>query len=143
MKNKGARERYIQSNAELQRRARRDKKAFFNEQCLIIEEDNKRGKTRELFRKIENIKGTFHPKMGTIKDKNGQVLVDAEEIKKRCKEYTEDLYKKIQINQIVMMVWSATHNQTFWRVKSCGPLEALLLIMLVDAMKFQQNDSDP
>ena len=94
MKNKGARERYIQSNAELQRRARRDKKAFFNEQCLIIEEDNKRGKTRELFRKIENIKGTFHPKMGTIKDKNGQVLVDAEEIKKRSKEYMEELCKK-------------------------------------------------
>ena len=94
MKNKGARERYIQSNAELQRRARRDKKAFFNEQCLIIEEDNKRGKTRELFRKIENIKGTFHPKMGTIKDKNGQVLVDAEEIKKTWKESMEELSKK-------------------------------------------------
>ena len=94
MKNKGERERYIQSNAEFQGRARRDKKAFFNEQCLIIEEDNRSGKTRELFRKIENIKGTFHPKMGTIKNKNGRVLVDAEEIKKRSKEYMEELYKK-------------------------------------------------
>ena len=83
MKNKGARERYIQSNAELQRRARRDKKAFFNEQCLIMEENNKRGKPRDLFRKIENIKGDFCPKIGTIKDKNGRELVDAEEIKKR------------------------------------------------------------
>ena len=94
MKNKGERERYIQSNAECQWRARRDKKAFFNEQCLIIEEDNRSGKTRELFRKIENIKGTFHPNMGTIKNKNGRVLVDAEEIKKRSKEYMEELYKK-------------------------------------------------
>ena len=83
MKNKGARERYIQSNAELQRRARRDKKAFFNEQCLIIEEHNKRGKTRDLFRKIGNIKGVSDPKMGTIKDKNGKDLVDNEDIKKR------------------------------------------------------------
>ena len=83
MKNKGARERYIQSNAELQRRARRDKKAFFNEQCLIIEEDNKRGKTRDLLRKTGNIKGAFHPKIGTIKDKNGRYIVDAEEIKMR------------------------------------------------------------
>ena len=59
--------------------------------------------------------------MDTVKDLNSRDLVDAEEIKKRCKEYTEDLYKKIQINQIVMMVWSATQSQTFWRVKSCGP----------------------
>ena len=69
-------------NAEFQRIPRRDKKAFFNEQCLIIEENNKRGKTRDLFRKTGNIKGRFRPKMGTIKDKNGRVLVYAEEIKK-------------------------------------------------------------
>ena len=92
MKNKGERERYIQSNAEFQRRARRDKQAFFSEQCLIIEENNKRGKTGELFRKIENIKGTFHPKMGTIKGKNGRDIREADEIKKRWKEYTEKLY---------------------------------------------------
>ena len=67
--------------------------AFFNEQCLIIEENNKRGKTRNLFRKTGNIKGAFLPKMGTIKDKNGRDLADTEEIKKRCKEYTEELNK--------------------------------------------------
>ena len=92
MKSKGERERYIQLNAEFQRTARRDKKAFFNEQCLIMEENNKRGNTRDLFRKIGNIKGAFCPKMGTIKDKNGRDLVDAEEIKKRWKEYMEELY---------------------------------------------------
>ena len=74
--------------------AGRDKKAFFNEQCLIIEENNKRGKTSDLFRKTGNIKGIFYPTMGTIKDKNGRDLVGAEEIKKRWKEYTEELYKK-------------------------------------------------
>ena len=82
MKSKGERERYIQLNAEFQRIARRNKKAFFNQQCLIIEENNKRGKTRHLFRKTGNIKGEFYPKMRTIKDKNGRVLVYAEEIKK-------------------------------------------------------------
>ena len=82
VKNKGEGERLIQSNAESQETARRDKEAFFNEQCLIIEENNKRGKTRDLFRKTGNIKGGFRPKMGTIKDKNGRVLEYAEEIKK-------------------------------------------------------------
>ena len=69
-------------------------KAFFNEQCLIIEENNKRGKTSDLFRKIGNIQGAFHPKMGTIKGRNGRDLVDTEEIKKRWKEYMEELHKK-------------------------------------------------
>ena len=73
---------------EFQRIVRRDKKAFFNEQCLIMEENNKRGKTRDLFRKIGNIKGAFCPKMGTIKDKNGRDLVDTEEIEKRWKKNT-------------------------------------------------------
>ena len=82
--------RYIQLNAEFQKIARRDKKAFFSEQCLIIEENNKRGKTRDLFRKTGNIKGGFRPKMGTVKDKNGRELIDPEVIKKRWKEYTED-----------------------------------------------------
>ena len=81
-------------NAEFQRIPRRDKKAFFNEQCLITEENNKRGKTRDLFRKISNIKAAFRLKMGTIKDRNGRDLVDAEEIKKRWKEYLEERYKK-------------------------------------------------
>ena len=107
MKSKGERERYIQLNAEFQRIDRRDKKAFFNEQCLIIEEHNKRGKTRDLFRKIGNIKGVSDPKMGTIKDKNFRDLADAEEIKKKLKEYTEELYKKkILMNHITMMTIS-------------------------------------
>ena len=93
-KTKGERERYIQWNTKFQKIARRDKNTFFNEQCSIIEENNKRGKTRVLFRKTGNIKGTFHPTMGTIKDKNGRDLVGAEEIKKRWKEYTENCIKK-------------------------------------------------
>ena len=93
MKSKGGRERYTQLNAEFQRIAWRDKKAFFIEQCIKLEENNRRGKTRDLLRKIENIKRIFSPKMGTIKDINGRDLVDTEEIKKRWKEYTE-LYKK-------------------------------------------------
>ena len=94
MKSKGERERYTQLNTEFQRTARRDKKAFFNEQSLKIEPNNIRGKTRDLFRKSVNIKGTFRPKMGTIKGQNGRDLVDAEEIKKRWKEYTKELCKK-------------------------------------------------
>ena len=121
VKRKRENERYIQLNADFQRRVQRDKKALLHEQCIQLEENNRRGDTRDLFRKIGNIKGTFCPKMGTIKDRNGRHIVDAEEIKKRCKECTEGLDKKTQINQIVMMVWSATRSQTFWRVKSCGP----------------------
>ena len=94
MKSKGERERYIQLNTEFQRIVKRDKKAFFDEQCLIIEGNNKRGKTRDLFRKTGNIKEEFHPKVGTIKGKNGRDQVDAEEIKKRWKVYMEELYKK-------------------------------------------------
>ena len=93
-KSKGERERYIKLNEDFQRTARRDKKAFFNKQCIKLEENNRRGKTRDLFRKIGDIKGTFCPKMGTIKDRNGRDLVDAEEIKKRWKECAEELYKK-------------------------------------------------
>ena len=77
-KSKGEREKYIQLNTEFQRLAGRDKKAFFNEQCLTIEENSRKGKTRQLFGKIGNIKGAFHPKVGTIKDKNGRDLVDTE-----------------------------------------------------------------
>ena len=82
-KSKEEREKCIQLNAEFRKIARRDKKAFFDEQCLIIEGNNKRGKTRDLFRKTGNIKEEFHPKVGTIKGKNGRDQVDAEEIKKR------------------------------------------------------------
>ena len=83
VKSKGESERYIQLNAEFQRLARRDKKAFFNEQCIKLEENNRWGKTRDLFRKTGDIKGTFCPKMSTIKDRIGRNLVDAEEIKER------------------------------------------------------------
>ena len=86
--------RYIRLNAEFQRIARRDKKAFFNGQCIKLEEDSRRGKTRDLFRKIGNIKGISYPKMGTIKDRNGRDLVGAEEMKKRLKEYMDELYDK-------------------------------------------------
>ena len=81
-------------NAELHRIARRDKKAFFSDQCKEIEENNRMGKTRDLFKKIRDTKGTFHAKMGSTKDRNGIDLIEAEEIKKRWQEYTEELYKK-------------------------------------------------
>ena len=86
-------ERYKHLNAEFQRIARRDKKAFFSYQCKEIEENNRMGKTRDLFKKIRDIKGTFQGKMGSIKDRNGMDLTEEEEIKKRWQEYTE-LYKK-------------------------------------------------
>ena len=94
VKSKGQREKYLQLNAEFQKLAITDTKAFFNEQCLIIDENSKRGKTRDLFRKIGNIKKAFHTKMGTIRDKNCRDLVNAEQINKRWNEYTEELYKK-------------------------------------------------
>ena len=93
-KSKGEKERQKHLNAEFQRIARRDKKAFFNNQCKEIEENNRMGKTRDLFKKIRDTKGTYHAKMGTIKDRNGLDLTEAEDIKKRWQEYTEELYKK-------------------------------------------------
>ena len=102
--------------------AQRDKEAFFNEQCLIIEGNNRRGKTRKLFRKIGNIKGAFCPKMGTTTDKDGRGRVDTEEINKRWKGYMVELYfKKILMNQITPMVSLVTQSQTFWSVKASGP----------------------
>ena len=92
-KNKGEKERYKHLNAEFQRIARRDKKAFFSNQCKEIEENNRVGKTRDLFKKIRDTKGTFHAKMGSIKDKNGMDLTEAED-NKRLQEYMEELYKK-------------------------------------------------
>ena len=97
MKSKEEKERYKHLNAEFQRIARRDKKAFFNDQYKeIIEENNWMGKTRDLSKKIRATKGTFHAKMGSIKDRNGRDLTDTEDTKKRWQEYTEELYKKIQ-----------------------------------------------
>ena len=93
VKSKGEKERYKHLNAEFQRIARRDKKAFLNNQCKEIEENNRMGKTRDFFKKIRDTKGTFHAKMASIKDRNGMDLTEAEDIKERWKEYTE-LYKK-------------------------------------------------
>ena len=93
-KGKGERERHTQLNAEFQRIARRDKKAFLNEQCKEIEENNRMGKFRVLFKKIRDTKGTFHAKMGTIKERYSMDLTEAEDTKKRWQEYTEELYKK-------------------------------------------------
>ena len=93
-KNKGEKERYIHLNAEFQRIVRRDKIVFLSDQCKEIEENNRMGKTRDLFKEIRVTKGTFHAKMGTIKDRNGKDLTEAEDIKKRWQEYTEELYKK-------------------------------------------------
>ena len=92
VKSKGEKERYSHLNTEFQRIARRDKKAFISDQCKEIERNNRMGKTRDLFKKIKDTKGTFHAKMGTIKDRNGLDLTEAEDIKKRWQEYTEELY---------------------------------------------------
>ena len=95
-------------NTEFQRIARRDKKAFLCYQCKEIEKNNRMEKTRDLFKKIRAIKGIFHAKMGTIKDRNGMDLTEAEDIKKRWQEYTEELYKKVSMTRKTMMVWSLT-----------------------------------
>ena len=94
VKNTGEKERYKHLNTEFQRIARRDKKAFLSNQCKEIEENNRMGKTRDLFKKIRDTKGTFHAKMGSIEDRNGMDLTEAEDIKKRWQKYTEELYKK-------------------------------------------------
>ena len=95
-KSKGEKERYSHLNVEFQRIARKDKKAFLRDQCKEIEENNRMGKTRDLFKKIRDTKGTVHAKMGSIKDRNGMDLTDAEDINKRWQEYTEGLYKKAE-----------------------------------------------
>ena len=94
VKGKGEKEKYTHWNAEFQRIARRDKKAFLSDQCKEIAENNRMGKTRDLLKKIRDNKGIFHAKMGSIKDRNGMDLTEAEDIKKRWQEYTEELYKK-------------------------------------------------
>ena len=94
VKGKGERERYTQVNVEFQRIVRRDRKGFLSDQCKEIEENNRIEKTRNLFKKIRNAKGTFHVTMGSIKDRNSKDLTEADQIKKRWQEYTEELYKK-------------------------------------------------
>ena len=102
-KGKGEEERYAHWNAEFQRISRRDKKCFLSDQCKEREENNRMGKTRNIFKKIRDTKGTFHAKMGLIKDRNGMDLTEAEDIKK-WQEYTEELYKTIFMTQIIKMV---------------------------------------
>ena len=120
-KSKEEKERYTHLNAEFQRIAKKDKKAFLSDQCKEIEENNRIGKTRDLFNKIGGIKGTFHAKMGTRKDRNVMDLTEAEEIKKSWQEYTEELYKK-GLNDHDNHDGVVTHlSQTSWSVKSNGP----------------------
>ena len=108
VKSKGEKERYKILNAEFQRIARRDKKAFLSDQCKEIEENNRMGKTIDLFKKIRHTKGTFHAKMNLIKDRNDMDLTEAADIKKSWQEYTEELYKNIFMTKIIMMVRSLT-----------------------------------
>ena len=103
-KGKGEKQRYTQLNTEFQRLARRDKKAFLSDQCKEIEENNRMEKIRDPFKKIRDTKGTFHAKIGTMKDRNGMNLTEEKDIKKRWQEYTEKLCKKIFITQITTMV---------------------------------------
>ena len=121
MKNKGKKERYTHLNAEFQRIARRDKKAFLSDECKEIEENNRMGKTRDLFNKIRDTNGTFHAKMSSIKDRNRMDLTEAEDIKKRWQEYTEELYKTdlhVPDNHDGVI----THLEPeFWNAKSSGP----------------------
>ena len=105
-KGKGEKETYTHSNAEFQRRARRDKKAFLSDQCKEREENNRIAKTRDLFKNIRDSKGTFHAKMGTINDRNCIDQTEEEDIKKRWQEYTENYTKTIFMTQIITMVWS-------------------------------------
>ena len=132
-KGKEEKERYTHLNAEFQRIARRDKKGFLSDQCKETEENNRMGKTRDLFKKVRDTKGTFHAKMGTIKDINGMDLTEAEHIKKRWQEYTEELYKKelydpdnhngvithlepdILECKVKWALGSITYNQSWWR----------------------------
>ena len=108
-KGKGEKERYKHLNAEFQRIVRRDKKAFLSYQCKEIEENNRMGKTRDLFKKIRDTKGTFHSMMGTIKDKNGKDLAEAEEeIKKRWQEYRKTVFKNLLMTHLTTMMWSLT-----------------------------------
>ena len=108
VKSKGEKERYKHLNAEFQRIAGRDKKAFLSDQCKEIEENNRMGKTRDLFKKIRDTKGTFHAKMGSIKDRNGMDLTEAEDIKKMCKNTQKNFTKKSFMIKIITMVLSLT-----------------------------------
>ena len=136
-KSQGEKERYKHLNAEFQRIARRDKKAFFRDQWKETEEKNRMGKTRDLFKKIRGTKGTFHAKMDSIKDRNSIDLTEAEDIKKRWQEYTEELYKK-DLHNLENHDGMITHLEPeSWNVKSSGPQKASLRTKLVEVMEFQ------
>ena len=120
-KSNGEKERYTHLNAEFQRIARRDKKTFLSKQCKEIKENNRMGKTRDLFKKIGVTKGTIHTKIGTIKDKRNKDLTEADEIKERCQEYTEKMHRKA-LNDRVNHNDVVTHLEPdIWSVKSSGP----------------------
>ena len=121
MKSKGEKERYTYLNADFQRITRRDKKAFLSNQCKEIEENNRMGKTRDLLKKIRDTKGICHANMSSIKDRNGRDLKEAEDIKKRWQEYTEELYKK-DLHDPDNHDGVITHLESdIWNVKSSGP----------------------
>ena len=118
---KGEKERYTHLNAEFQGTARRDKKAFPSDQCKEIEENSRMGKTRDVFKKIRDIRGIFHAMIGKIKDRNGMDLTEAEDIKKRWQEYTKELYRKY-LNDLDNHDGVTTYlSQTSWNAKSSGP----------------------
>ena len=137
MKSKGEKERYKHLNAEFQKIARRDKKAFLSYQCQEVEENNRMGKTRDLFKKIRDTRGTFHPKMGLIKDRNAMDLTEAEDIKKRWQEYTEGPYNKDPHNpdnhdgMITHLEPDILECEVKWA------LESFTITKLVEVMEFQ------
>ena len=134
VKGKRKKERHTHLNAEFQRIARRDKKAFFSDQCQEIEENNRMGKTRDLFNKIRDNKGTFHANIGIIKDRNGMDLTEAEDIKKRWQEYTEELYKK-DLHDPDNHDGMITHLEP--DILECEIKWASLQTKLVEVMEFQ------
>ena len=141
MKGKGEKERYTHVSAEIQRRARRDKKAFLSDQCKEIEENHRMRKTRDLFKKIRDTKGTFHAKTGSIKDRNGMDLTKAENIKKRWQEYTEELYKK-DLHDPDNHDGVITHLEP--DILECEvkwALESIIRTKLVEVMEFQLSYS--
>ena len=137
VKGKGEKERYTHLKAEFQRKPRRDKKAFFSDECKEIEGKNRMGKTRDLFKKIRDTKGTFHAKMGSIKDRNGMDLTEAEDIKKRWQEYREELYKKDldDLDNHDGVITNLEPNILECEVK--WALESITTKKLVEVMEFQ------
>ena len=136
-KSKGEKKRYKHLNAKSQRIARRDKKAFLSHQRKEIEEKNRMGKTRDLFKKIRDTKGAFHAKMGSIKDRNGLDLTEAEDMKKRWQEYTEELYKTDPHNPDNHDGMIIPLEPDILDVKSSGPWKASLRTKLMEVMEFQ------